>query len=100
VSTPGGLGTQVENAAGIERTGGVEDPHWIWCMRCERCYRISEARPVLISSGVFYLCAYADCFGALYRDGWIYDALRHMPGSTWPQAPERGERYSLPPGEA
>lgn len=62
---------------------------WLWCLHCERAYRADEARRV----GGVRMCAYADCDGSLFLDGWPWKRVRQLRG--YPDVPEQGKRYPL-----
>ena len=69
----------------LEGIKGYKPGEWVWCLHCERFYKVGEYRQV----GEYQLCPYADC------DGSPLDAFEWH-GKT---EPERGVVYgqdSLP----
>lgn len=60
---------------------------WRWCLHCQRGYHERDARHV----GGMRLCAYADCDGSVWADGWAWERMRELWG--YPDVPEWGKVY-------
>lgn len=60
---------------------------WVWCLHCERCYKVGEFRQV----GELQYCPFADCDGTVI-DAWEWSTIRDAnPG--YPEVPELGKVY-------
>ena len=69
---------------------GYNAPTWIWCLRCERCYRWGEYRLV----GGRELCPYDDCTGYTGLEAYLWPRLRER-YPEYPELPERKVRYPI-----
>lgn len=74
---------------------------WVWCLHCERCYKVGEFRVVLtvmdrgrIVEGL-QMCPYDDCDGDAVIDAWPWGKLVDENG--YPETPERDHEYLLYP---
>ena len=74
----------------LEDMYGWAPGEWVWCLHCERCYKVGEYKDVFVRGfydEVYQLCPYPDC------DGGPLDA------SLWDVAnygePERGKVYGM-----
>ena len=67
---------------------------WLWCKRCQRCYKASEFRKLEDSGKIFLLCHYRDCRGDLPLDSEIWRKL--ITGDpNLPERPVRGQIYQI-----
>ncbi len=63
---------------------------WIWCSRCERCYKKGEHR---IANGL-RMCPYEGCSGDWVIDVWEWNTVREN-HPEYPAEPERGKVYPM-----
>lgn len=66
------------------------DETWVWCLHCERCYKISCFR----RDDDTALCFYEDCDGSLDADGWLWEIMREI-HPEFPIRPKWDEVYRL-----
>lgn len=64
---------------------------WVWCLHCERCYKVGEFRKE--KDGLEY-CPYPDCSGDTLMDSFPWKALKEK-HPEYPDIPERDKEYSL-----
>jgi hypothetical protein len=72
----------------LEITFGWEAGSWVWCLHCERAYKVGEFRTI---KGIQY-CPYEDCDGTTVMDAWSWDDFRNRIG-VHPEEPEKDVRY-------
>ena len=66
---------------------------WLWCKRCQRCYRASDFRNLQDGGKIFLLCHYRDCSGDLPLDSRLWRKLTGDP--NLPERPVRGQIYQI-----
>lgn len=74
---------------------GFEIGQWVWCLHCERCYKVGEYREVESKQrgvGVLQMCPYADCNGDAVIDPWPWELIREA-NPSYPRIPKRGVEY-------
>jgi hypothetical protein len=72
----------------LEDFTGWPSGSWVWCLHCERCYKVGEYKLVVVGKRkkeVFQLCPYADCDGD-WEDAYLWDFQKYG-------EPERGKVY-------
>ncbi len=72
---------------------------YVWCLHCERCYKIGEHRVVeaprlaqVMGITEFELCYYEDCDGSADIDAWSWERIRES-HPKYPEIPVEGEVY-------
>ncbi len=76
--------------ADITEAKGIPEGEWVWCLHCERCYKVGEYR--LIRD--LQLCPYNDCDGDTVMDSWRWTEFREN-HPDYPLEPDRDIRYPL-----
>jgi hypothetical protein len=73
----------------------LEPDVWVWCARCERAYPADRFSLYMGPDEQRVECAYDDCEGDYFYDGYNYDHIRLEKQTDWPDVPERGVKYKL-----
>ncbi len=73
----------------ITKVFRVPEGTWVWCLHCERCYKVGEYR---MKNDYLQMCHYEDCNGDAVIDAWKWNGIREFHPS-YPVVPDRGERY-------
>ena len=71
---------------------GRKSGDWVWCLHCERCYKVGEYKMGL-SDGLEY-CPYDDCDGDTLLDSWSWEKIREG-HPEYPEIPERVKVYLM-----
>jgi hypothetical protein len=72
----------------------VKTDDWLWCKRCQRCYKASEFRKLENGGKIFLLCHYRDCRGDLPLDSRLWrKVITRNP--NLPGRPVRGQTYQI-----
>lgn len=67
---------------------------WMWCARCQRCYRRADVQRGSRSSR--NECPY-QCGGSVLIDGFNWEDARFLaPGVVHPEIPASGQAYVIP----
>jgi hypothetical protein len=67
---------------------------WLWCLHCERCYRLKDVRTTVDEWGdVVQLCFYPDCHGSSVIHGISWSDVREY----YPSFPEEPQMYVVYP---
>jgi hypothetical protein len=75
--------------AAITEFLGVPHGEWVWCLHCQRCYRVGEQRHG--RDGLEY-CHYQDCDGDAFIDVSTWQTVRFF-YPHYPEVPERNMVY-------
>ena len=67
---------------------------WLWCKRCQRCYRASDFRSLQDGAKIFLLCHYRDCGGDLPLDSRLWGKLVKM-NPNLPGRPAKDQVYPI-----
>ena len=76
----------------LDRDRAIEgnEPHYLWCLHCERAYLRGKYRQV----GNLQMCFYPECSGDSVIDAWDWETVReNNPG--YPENPVEGQLYPL-----
>lgn len=65
---------------------------YVWCLHCERTYLRSNAS---VGWRGHAECAYSDCDGSLFADGWSWLSVRDGREDRYPLEPVAGRVYPL-----
>ena len=68
---------------------GWKDGDWVWCMHCERVYKVGEFRMV----GNRQMCPYRGCTGDAVDDAWHWEKFAQA--NHHPEIPERDRFYPI-----
>ncbi len=70
----------------------IKQDDWLWCKRCQRCYKAFEFRRLNVKGRIFLMCHYMDCDGDLPLDSrsWSH-VMKQNP--ELPQEPVKGRIY-------
>jgi len=84
----------------VEFFEGYEVGDWVWCLHCERCYKVGEYRAVPLPredrTGALreiQLCPYQDCDGSAVLDAILWSRFREGRERLYPDEPERNTVY-------
>ena len=53
----------------------IKPDDWLWCKRCQRCYKAFEFRTLKVKDEIFLLCHYNGCTGDLPLDSRRWNKL-------------------------
>jgi len=97
----------------MSETNGTEEieeeyppSDYVWCLHCERAYKVGEHRKVSTSKVIrtilpdmefAEMCHYEDCDGDAEMDAWNWGKVSTING--YPEIPEHGKVYPLYPPE-
>jgi hypothetical protein len=73
----------------LERVFGWKAGSWVWCLHCNRAYKVGEFRTI---KGLQY-CPYEDCDGTTVLDAWLWEDLRKNTGIIHPEQPRKDVIY-------
>lgn len=76
----------------LELMKGYKRGTWVWCLECERVYKVGEYR----KKDLLQLCPYGDCDAGVL-DAWLWSDMVSRHG--YPVEPERGKVYALYPAK-
>lgn len=75
----------------LEEIWGYKPGEWVWCLHCERFYKVGEYREVVVGKRkkeVYQLCPYPDCDGTpldVFKRNIDYEPVR---GKVYPMLEE------------
>ena len=70
---------------------GMKSRTWVWCLHCERSYRVGEHRE---GTNRLQMCHYSGCDGDAVLDVCRWEDIRER-HSEYPEVPELNVVYSL-----
>lgn len=70
---------------------GIKGGAWVWCLHCERCYKVGEHRD---GKAGIQLCHYQNCDGDAVMDAQRWEEIRER-HPEYPEVPKKGKVYPL-----